>query len=111
MKLPFVVKNTKVQQTFITEDFDLFVLVDHFREKRFELVKIDLDKPRGFINFDDQTFDFESIMTYNYSQVDDAPILDMIVRSASGKEKISSNKKLFVFILHRKAVYFWSEGK
>ena len=48
----------------MTVDFDLFILVDHFRIKQYELLCVDLDAPRGFIDFNDQTFDFVSVMKY-----------------------------------------------
>lgn len=49
--LPYSNKNTRIDQIYITNEFDLFVLVNHFRKNELELIQVDLDQPRGFINF------------------------------------------------------------
>ena len=49
--MPFEVKSTRIEQIFITAEFDMFLLVNHFRTKEYELIQIDLDLPRGFVDF------------------------------------------------------------
>lgn len=104
--LPYSVKNSRIDQVFITKEYDLFLLMNHFRYKEFELLQIDLDRPHGFNNFEQQTFSLKSLFKYDYETVSARPVLDMIVRSAS-KDKTSINKKLFAFILHKNHLYFW----
>jgi hypothetical protein len=107
--LPYSMKNSRVEQVFVTNEFDLFVLINHFRSKSYELLQIDLDRPRGFIKFEEQTFTLMSLFRYTYEDVGGKPCLDMVMRSQS-KDSTSINKKLFAFILHKNHLYHWVQG-
>jgi hypothetical protein len=98
--LPYSIKNIRVEQVFITTELDLYLLTNNFREKEYELLLIDLDKPAGFTEFENQTFSLKSLFKYSHGEVDNLPVLDLCVRSSSNKVKTSQNKKLFAFILH-----------
>ena len=52
----------------------------------------------------------KKIFSYNFEDVGYLPLDDLIVRSASGKEGINLNKKLFAFFMHRNHLYFWNKG-
>ena len=71
---------------------------------------IDLDNPNGFTNFKDQQFKLEKIFEYSFSDVESAPLLDLFIRSSSSKQAINTNKKLFVFFLHKNSIYTWNEN-
>ena len=81
--MPYSVKNACIDEVFITNEFDLFVLVNHFRYKEYELMQIDLDMPRGFTDYKDQTLSLKSLFKYDYETVNSRPVLDIMVRSAS----------------------------
>lgn len=110
LELPHGIKYARIEQVFITVELDLFVLVSHFREKEYELLMVDLDMPRGFIHFSEQTFSLKSLFRYSFGIVDNLSVLDMCIRSSSSKTEISLNKKLFAFILHSGKLFFWVQG-
>jgi predicted RNA-binding protein with PIN domain len=51
VKIPKKTDNYIIKRTFVTEDFDLFIVTECYDLKAYELWEIDLDAPRGFINF------------------------------------------------------------
>lgn len=110
IEFPFSIKHTRLEQVFITVEMDLFVLINHFREKEYELLQVDLDMPRGFTEFKQQTLSLKSLFKYGYGKVDNLPVLDMCLRSSSSKTEVSLNKKFFAFILHLGKLFFWVEG-
>ena len=87
INLPFLKKNSKIQQICITKNYELFVLIDHFRPPniKYELLLIDLDNPHGFVDFEEQKFEIKSVFTYKPDEVEGKPVFDMIVRSGSTK--------------------------
>ena len=113
----------RVAQTYMTEGFDLYYLLENISEQKFELWYTDLDNPDSFTDFEDQKFEMEKLFEYAMLDVQDGEAttqcLDMFVRSPSGKratstnKKIatSTNKKLFAFFLHKGALWCWINGK
>lgn len=90
-----------IAQTYITEDFDLYYLVENIWDQKFELWYTDLDCPDSFTDFVDQEFKMEKLFEYSMESVGGKQCIDMFVRSPSGKSKVSTNKKLFAFFLHK----------
>ena len=85
----------------MTEDFDLYYLVENIWDQKFELWYTDLDCPDSFTDFVDQEFKMEKLFEYSMESVGGKQCIDMFVRSPSGKSKVSTNKKLFAFFLHK----------
>ena len=48
---PYEFGDYKVVQSFITEHFDMYYLIDNIKDEQMELWYTDLDKPHGFIDF------------------------------------------------------------
>ena len=59
----------RIAQTYMTEDFDLYYLIENIKEKKFELWCTDLDYPNSFTDFKDQKFEMEKIFEYDMSEV------------------------------------------
>jgi hypothetical protein len=76
----------------------------------FELWYTDLDRPLGFLDFNDQKFEMEMIYKYPMEDVENSQCVDMFVRSPSGKQGGNMNRKLFAFFLHRNGLYCWISG-
>ena len=53
----------------MTEDFDLYYLIENIKEKKFELWCTDLDYPNSFTDFKDQKFGMEKIFEYDMIDV------------------------------------------
>ena len=107
----------RVAQTYMTEGFDLYYLLENIVEKKFELWYTDLDNPSCFTDFAKQEFRMEKLFEYAMLDVqcgdptNDTQCLDMFVRSSSGKLATTSNKKLFAFFLHKGMLWCWINGK
>jgi len=50
-------------------------------------------------------------LTYKCEAVNDEPLLDILVRSDNPRDANNTNKKLYIFFLHREALYFWEKGR
>ena len=53
----------------------------------------------------------KKIFEYDMADVGNNQCIDMFVRSPSGKQKTSTNKKLFAFFLHKGSLWCWIQGK
>lgn len=58
-----------------------------------------------------QKYKMELHFTYRFEDVDNQPLLDFIVRSDCQKEALTSNRKLFVFLLHTGKLFYWEKGQ
>lgn len=52
--LPYDVTKTRIPKIYITDDFDLFFIVNNFQEDTYDIIQIDLDYPRPFYDFREQ---------------------------------------------------------
>jgi hypothetical protein len=59
----------RIAQTYMTENFDLYYLIENIIEKKFELWFTDLDNPDCFTDFKDQKFEMEKIFEYDMTDV------------------------------------------
>jgi len=41
-----------IDRIFITHEYDLFIMINHFHKNTRELLKIDLDEPNDFTDFE-----------------------------------------------------------
>jgi len=66
---PHATGTYRVAQTYMTEGFDLYYLVENIRDKKFELWYTDLDNPDSFTDFKDQKFEMEKLFEYDMEDV------------------------------------------
>lgn len=101
-----------VCDTYITDTYDLFVLIQE--KETFRLYMVDLDAA----NEGEQDEEEEEVVTYmigepiySYTskQVENRQFLNMYVRGSSRKEEYDRNEKLFVYFLHEGSLYSWSQ--
>ena len=60
-----------------------------------------------------QKFKIKKLMSYekSYDTGTSSNLLDFHVRGSSAKEKVNLNKKIMVFFLHEKGIFYWNENK
>ena len=95
-------------QTFITYDFNLFIVLQSEKLREFQILKLDLNYPNDFKTFDEQRFILEPVLTYKSDDVGGQPLTDLYIRSES--REVGSNEKLMCFLLHRNKLFSWVAG-
>ena len=97
---------------FLTQDLDLYFILESDQKKMRQLWKLDLSKPKGFIDYIDQTFEMEKCFQYKFNDVKSKPLLDIMIRSESNPDNQNEkNLKLMAFFLHEGALFVWIQGE
>ena len=99
-----------VCHTFITSTQDLFLVIK--KDGSFIVKHLDLDNLNHFeSDTEPGNFRFQDVLTYSSEEVDNCNLSSFFVRGSSAKEKINTNHKLMMFMLHEENLFTWTEGK
>ena len=106
IQIPDHQKGYRIVRIFITSQYDLFMIVQSEKEKKFRIYRLKLQN-WSILAKNLEKLNVELIFEYTFEDVRGKDLLDMYVRSDSEDKVIDLNKKLIIFILHAGTMYVW----
>ena len=107
-------QNITICDSFMSDTYDLFVLIQQDGEYKLHMVDLDAANVNEFDGDDLNDEELttykigEPIYQYNQDDVEGRQFLKLYARGSSRKEEFDRNEKLIVYFLHEGKIFSWT---